>query len=154
MRYFTTQLLFNLLVKEFLKLVNIWHLQAKWLTVLCTPFTLHFCLQRCWSRQISWITCVWQTETFTNCCCVNRPINVSLFSANIKLRSVDQFWLTDWQTDAISNWPTADHVWHFAATSFLCCVSCVQWVLGFFICQCKQLFVSELNKAYFSRHLF
>jgi len=30
---------------------------------------------------------------------------------------VDQFWLNDWQTDAISNWLTADHVRHIAATS-------------------------------------
>jgi len=28
-------------------------LQAKWLTVSYTPFALHFCLQRCRSRQIS-----------------------------------------------------------------------------------------------------
>jgi len=28
-------------------------LQAKWLTVLYTPFALHFCPQRCRSRQIS-----------------------------------------------------------------------------------------------------
>jgi len=28
-------------------------LQAKWLTALYTPFALHFCPQRCRSRQIS-----------------------------------------------------------------------------------------------------
>jgi len=28
--------------------------------------------------------------------------------------------------------PTADHVWQFAATAFLCYGSCVQWVMGFF----------------------
>ena len=28
-------------------------LQAKWLTVSYTPFSLHFCPQRCRSRQIS-----------------------------------------------------------------------------------------------------
>jgi len=32
--------------------------------------------------------------------------------------AVDQFWLNDRQTDAISDWPTVDHVQHFAATSF------------------------------------
>ena len=26
-------------------------LQAKWFIVSCTPFALHFCPQRCWSRQ-------------------------------------------------------------------------------------------------------
>ena len=34
------------------------NLQAKWLIVSCAPFTLHFCPHRCWSHQISWITCV------------------------------------------------------------------------------------------------
>jgi len=49
--------------KKFLRLVNIWWLRAKWLTVSYTPFALHFCPQRCRSRQINWITCVLQTET-------------------------------------------------------------------------------------------
>ena len=53
-------------MKEFSTLVNIWrsyNLQAKSLTVSYTPFALHFCRQRCRSRQISLITCVLQTET-------------------------------------------------------------------------------------------
>ena len=62
-------------------------LQAKWLIVSCTPFTLHFFPQRCWSRQISWIICVLWTETVTNHCRVNRQINISLLSRNIKLLS-------------------------------------------------------------------
>jgi len=33
--------------------------------------------------------------------------------------AVDQFRLSDRQTDAISDWPTVDHVWHFGATAFL-----------------------------------
>jgi len=49
---------------------------------------------------------------------------------------------------------TADHVQHFAATAFLCCGSCVQWIIEFLYGRCKQLFASELNNAYFSRHLF
>ena len=32
--------------------------------------------------------------------------------------AVDQFRLSDRQTDAISDWPTVDHVWHFDATAF------------------------------------
>ena len=36
---------------------------AKSLTVSYIRFALHFCPQRCRSRQISWITCVLQTET-------------------------------------------------------------------------------------------
>ena len=131
--YFTTHLSFTLLVKEFLRLVNIWRsygqnlwlchiphppctfvlkgsiaknlrcdellyytfiihsdgerifkigehlakLRAKSLTVSYTPFALHFCPQRCRSRQISWITCVLQTETAIKRCYVNRQINVS-----------------------------------------------------------------------------
>ena len=98
-------------------------LQAKW-------WLLHFCPQRCWYRQISWITCVhgqkllliviiiigrlmWvYYQQMSNCC---RPV------------------LTYWQTDAISDLPTADHVRHFTAAVFLFCGSCVQLVTGFFI---------------------
>jgi len=52
-------------------------LQAKCLTVSYAPFALHFCPQRCRSRQISWITCVLQTETVIKRCCVNRQISVN-----------------------------------------------------------------------------
>ena len=38
-------------------LAKLW---AKSLTVSYTPFAMHFCHQRCRSRQISWITCVSQ----------------------------------------------------------------------------------------------
>jgi len=41
-----------------------------------------------------------------------------------ELSNCYQFWLTDWQTDTVSDWLTADHVRHFAATAFLCCGSC------------------------------
>ena len=58
---------------------------GKMVIVLSAQFALHFCHQRCWSRQISWITCVLQTETVTIHCYVNKRINVSLLSTNIKL---------------------------------------------------------------------
>ena len=127
MSYFTTHLSFTLLVKEFLRLVNE-HLaksRAKSLTMSYTPFALHFCPQRCRSRQISWITCVLQTETAV--------LIGSLMWVNYQEIStaVDQFWLYNFE--AVSDWPTADHVRYFAATAFLCCSSCVQWVMGFFI---------------------
>jgi len=64
---------------------NLAKLQAKWLTVSYTPFAWHFSPQRCRSRQISWITSVLQTETVTTRCYVNRQINESLLSTNIKL---------------------------------------------------------------------
>jgi len=60
-------------------------LQAKWLIVSYAPFALDFCPQRCRTRQISKITCLLRTETVTDCCCVNRQINVSLFQQNTKL---------------------------------------------------------------------
>ena len=60
-------------------------LQAKWLIVSYAPFTLDFCPQKCRTRWISKITCVWRTETVTSCCYVNGQINVSLLSTNIKL---------------------------------------------------------------------
>jgi len=60
-------------------------LRAKWLIVSYDPFTLDFCPQKCRTRQISKITCVSRSETITDCCYVNRQINVSLLSTNIKL---------------------------------------------------------------------
>ena len=53
--------------------------------VSSAQFALHFCPQKCWSRQISSITCVLRTETVTNRCYVNKRINVSLLSTNTKL---------------------------------------------------------------------
>ena len=81
------------------------------------PFALDFCPQRCRTRRISKITCVWLTETVTNRCYVNRQINVSCI-INKYQTVVYQFWLNDWQTDAISDWPIADNVRHFTARSF------------------------------------
>jgi len=76
-------------------------LQAKWLTVSYAPFALHFCPQRCWSLQINWITCVLRTKTVTTRCYVNRQINVSSLSTNIKLlyncRPVLTYWPIDWR---------------------------------------------------------
>jgi len=61
---------------------NLAKLQAKWL-IVC--HALHFCPQKCRTGQISKLTCSLGTETATNCCFVNRQINVSLLSTNIKL---------------------------------------------------------------------
>jgi len=58
-------------------------LPAKWLIAPYSPYT--FILKRCRTHQISKITCVLQTETVTNCCYVNRQINISLLSINVKL---------------------------------------------------------------------
>ena len=65
--------------------------------------------------------------------------------------------LTSWLTDVCHQWLT--DCWSCMtfccdSFSFICCGSCVQWVMGFLIYgRCKQLFVSELNNAYFSKHL-
>jgi len=60
-------------------------LQAKRLIVTYAPFALDFCPQKCRTRWISKITYVLQTETVTDCCLVNRQINVSSLSTSIKL---------------------------------------------------------------------
>ena len=46
-------------------------LRAKLLSMSYSPFALHFCPQRCRSRQISWITCVLQTKTVIKRCYIN-----------------------------------------------------------------------------------
>jgi len=98
MSYFTIHLSFTLLVKEFLRLANIWRSygQNRWLSY--TPFALHFCPQRCRSRQISWITCVLQTETVIKRCYVNsRLMWVNYQEISNSCRLVLTYWLTDWR---------------------------------------------------------
>jgi len=67
--------------KKCLKSVNIWR-SCKMVDCIA----LGFCLRRRRTRQISKIICVWRTETVTNCCYVNRQLNVSLLSTDIKLQ--------------------------------------------------------------------
>ena len=140
MSYFTTHLPFTLMVKEFFRLVNIWRSygQNRWMChIPHSPCT--FVIKDAISPD---------KLTVIKHCYVNRQLIIKKYQT-----AVDQFWLTHWQTDAVSDWMTADHIRHFAATAFLCCGSCVQWVMGFFyMADKKQLFVSELNNAYFSRH--
>jgi len=84
MGYFITNLSINLLVKGVFKIdEHLTKLQAKWLVVSNTPFA---CPQICkLDHQISKITCVLRADTVTDCCYVNRQINVSSLSTNIKL---------------------------------------------------------------------
>ena len=73
-------------------------LQAKWLVVSCAPFGLHFCPQRCWSRQINRITWVLQTETVTSRYYVNRQINVSYYQRTSNYyRPVLTYWPIGWR---------------------------------------------------------
>jgi len=128
---FTTNLSLSLAVKEFLK-VNIWQNYGQNDSLCHTshlPCAFSSKIQN--SLDVSTITCVWRTETVTNCCWRADSLD---FIVNRYQTSEGQFWLTDWQTDAISDWPTADHVRHFAATSFfICCSICVQWLMWFLI---------------------
>jgi len=73
-------------------------LRANWLIVSYAPFALSFYPQRCRTRWISNITCVLLTETISDRCYVNRQINVSLLSTNIK----PLYTRFDSLTDAIS----------------------------------------------------
>ena len=82
MGYFITNLSFIVLVKDCKHLAK---LHAKRLIMPYAPFASDFCTQRCRTRWISEITCLLRTETVTDCCYVNREINVSLLSTNIKL---------------------------------------------------------------------
>jgi len=52
--------------------------------VIC-PIRLRLLSSKMQNSPVSKITCVLRTETVTDCYYVNRQINVSLFSANIKL---------------------------------------------------------------------
>jgi len=81
---------------------------AKSLTVIY-PFALHFCPQRCRCRQISWITCVLQTETVLKHCSVNRQIDMSASNCS---RPVLTYWLTDWGRQWLTD--------YWTSTAFCC----------------------------------
>jgi len=51
---------------------------------LMHPIRIALLSSRCWCRRIIWITCILRTETVTNCY-VNKQIDVSVLSTNIKL---------------------------------------------------------------------
>jgi len=121
-------------------------LQAKRLIVsharLHSAFTLHFCTQRCSTRQISKISCVLRTETVTNCCYRQICWAYSLQISNC-CRPVLIYWLTDWRHQRLTDYWLCT----FAATSF----SLLQQLCrGYDILYgwCKHLIDSELNNAY------
>jgi len=74
-------------------------LQAKWLTVSYTPFVLHFCPERCSrSRQVSWITCVLQTETVLSVdMLIGRLVWVNYQEISNCCRPVLTYWLAGWR---------------------------------------------------------
>jgi len=91
-------------------------LLAKWLIVSYAQFALHFCSQRCRTPKTSKITTVLWTESVTNnvVTLIGRLMSVHYQQISNCCGPV----FTYWQTDTISDWPTADHVRHFAVTSF------------------------------------
>jgi len=102
-------------------------LRTKWLIASCAPVASCFFPQRCWTRQISRIICVWRTETVTNCY-VNRQIHLTLLSTDIKFlkTSLDLYWLTDPCRQRLLTMYSIlpQHL-------FLCCSNCVQWSCDF-----------------------
>jgi len=67
---------------------------------------------------------------------------------------VDQFWHSDWQTDAIGNWLTADHVRHIAATSLSLLQQLRAVDNGILYGRCERLFVTDLSSKYFTWQIF
>ena len=90
MGYFITNLSIIVPVRIFKICEHLAKLQAKWLIVSYVPFALDFCPRRCRTRWINKITCFLRTETVTDCCYVNRQINVSLLSTKYQT-VIDQF---------------------------------------------------------------
>ena len=76
-------------------------LRSKSLTVSYTPFALHFCPQRCRSRQISWITCVLQTKLLLSVAMIIMWVNYQEISNCC--RPVLTYWLTDW-SQSVTDW--------------------------------------------------
>jgi len=153
MVYFTTNLSFNLLVKEFSKLTTTWRsYRQNWLIVSYNaPFALHICPQRCIICQIRKITCVLWTETVTSCCnVIGRLTSAYYQQISNCCRPVLIDRLTPSATDQLLMMYSI-MLRHLC----LCYSSCVQSVMGLFLYGCcKHLFVNELNYAYFTRQTF
>ena len=152
MGYFITNLSHNLLVKQFFVIGE--HLpksQAKWLIVSYASLTLDFRPQRCRTRRVSKITCVLRTETVTDCCYVNRQINVSLLSTNIKLRKTSFDLLTDWRHQWLAGcWACGI----LLQRHFICYNSCVQSIMGSLYGWRERLFLSESNQTNILKQFF
>jgi len=92
------------------------------------PFALDFCPQRRRTRWISKITWVLWTETVTDCCTL---IGTLMWVYYQQISNCSRSVLTYWQTDAISNWLTADLYGILPQRLFLCYNSCLQSIMGF-----------------------
>ena len=134
MSCFVANLSFNLLLKKNLIGEHLAKLQAKWLIASYAPLASDFCPQRCSTRQISKITCVWRTIKLTDSCCVDTQFHVSLLSTYQQIsnccRPVLTYWLTDlchqWLTDCWSCRPFCCNIF------FLWYSSCIQSIMRLF----------------------
>jgi len=121
------------LVKEFF--YNRWtfgKVTGKMVDCFICPIRLKRCPQRCKTRQISKIICVWWTETVANCCHINRQINVSLLSTNITLMLTAFDLLTDRLMPSVTDWLLVMYsiLLQHLYLSYCSCVG-LQWVSSF-----------------------
>ena len=75
---------------------------------------------------------MWWSETVTDCCYVNRQIFLTSFSTDIKLLKTSFHLLTDRLTPSVTDRLLIMYG-ILLRHRFLCCSSCVQWVIGFLI---------------------
>ena len=118
-------------------------LRAKSLIVSYTPFSLHFCPQRCRSRQISWITCVCRQKLL---------LSVAVLTGRLKWVNYQEISdcyepvLTYRLTPSVTDWLL---IMYGILPRQLFFVAAVVYIgsWDFLYGRCKQLFVSELNNA-------
>jgi len=120
--------------KKVLKLVNIWqsYRQNGWL--LHAPNSpCNFVLEDAdLARSIELLVYYGQKLSLVVVMLIGRLIWVyyQQISNCCRPRPLLTYWLTDWHHQWLTDcWSCR----HFAATAFLCCGSCVQWVMGFFL---------------------
>jgi len=139
MNCFTTYLSLNLLVKEFLKLVNIWRSYRQNGDCCMSPFCLAFLSSKMLISPDRLNNLYITTKTVANRCDVNRQINVSLLSTISNCcRPVLTYWLTDWRHQWLTDcWSCTA----FCRDSFFFVAAVVysgSW--DFLYGRCKQLF--------------
>ena len=103
-------------------LAKLW---AKSLSVSYTPFALHFCPQRCRSRQISWITCVLLTKLLLSVAMLTgRLMWVNYQEISNCCRPVLTYWLTDWRRQWLTDCWSRTAFWRdrFSLLRQLCTV--------------------------------
>jgi len=86
----------------------------------------------CRTCHISQITCVRWTKTVTNYCYVNKQIHLTLLSTDIKILQISFDILTNRLTPSATDQLLIMYgifLWNL----FLCCRSCVPWVMWFLI---------------------